>query len=111
MTYDTETRQALLARGREFMRSRREYVCDPHCLPSMIMACIEDGSVTRDDIIRTVPKFVGHGYREIAWTLDQLTGPDPKEHLCFRDEGKMYRLHPEPARRTRAKRSVAKKAA
>lgn len=111
MQYDTNSRQAMLLRGREFIRVRREYVCDPDCLPSMIMACIEDGFTTRSDIIRTVPKFVGHSYAHVASVLDCLTGPDAKEHICFRDENKTYRLHPEPKRHTRAKRPAGNRSA
>jgi hypothetical protein len=97
MHYDIETWQTLLSRGRDFMRARRDFVRDPGCVASMIMACIEDGATTRNDIIRTIPKFVGHRYADVAWQLDQLTGPCPEQHVCFCDESKAYRLHAEGA--------------
>lgn len=107
MSYNTSTREIILNRGREFMRARQEYVAGRHCLEGMIMACIEDGATTRNAIVRTVPRYVGHSYAHVGWCLDQVTGPDPKQHLCFQNDDKRYQLHPQPKRRTRAKQGVS----
>lgn len=86
-------RNALLEQGRQFIRARFDYVRDAKCLPSMMMACIAEGTFKRDDIIRIVPRFVGHSYAEVAATLDHYTGPAADKHYWYRDEDKIYRLH------------------
>jgi hypothetical protein len=91
---------ALVRKGRNFMRAQQAYVRDPECLTSMIMGCIAEGARTRDDIVRNVPRFVGHGYAHVAGILDHHCGPDPAEHLWYRDEAKVYHLHLATRQRT-----------
>jgi hypothetical protein len=83
----------LVRRGRRFMRARQVFIADPECLPSMIMACIAEGARTRDDIVRNVPRFVGHAYREVAAVLDHFTGPMMDRHYWYQDDAKAYHLH------------------
>lgn len=96
-------REALLERGRSLMQARDSLIKSGDSLEAMFMACIDAGFNSRDDIIRAVPKHVGHSYAHVAALLDSVTGPDRHRHLCYRDECKKYHLHPAPrlkARRT-----------
>ena len=94
MTQGTkDNRDAMLQRGLGFMRVRRDLVRDPACLEMMIMACIAEGYVTRDDIVRTVPKYVGHSYAHVAAVLDSYEGSDPLENYWRRDDAKTFHLH------------------
>jgi hypothetical protein len=111
MPNSIDNREALLRRGRDFLHARKAYVSDPDCLPSMIMACIEEGCNTWENIIRTVPTFVGHSYRAVARTVDLLTGPSPDSHYWFRDETRTYHLHLPPAKPKRGKRKQARELA
>jgi len=75
------------------MRTQQAYVREPDCLLSMIMACIAEGAISRDDIVRNVPRFVGHSYAEVAAILDHHCGSDPAEDYWYRDDAKVYHLH------------------
>lgn len=84
---------ALVRKGRNFMRAKQAYVHNVECLPSMIMACIAEGATSRDDIVRNVPRFVGHSYAEVAAILDHHCGSDPAKSYWYRDDARVYHLH------------------
>jgi hypothetical protein len=89
------SRQDLLERGRNFLRLHRDMVAERDCLSIIIMALIDEGIDRKNDIVRTVPRFVGHSYRHVAAMLGEMCGPLPDYHYWYRDEEtKRYRLHP-----------------
>lgn len=100
---------ALLQRGRDYIRARREFVREGECLQAIIMTCIDEGCKTRDDIIRTVPKFANQSYRTVAVVLDEGTGTFPDRHYWFRDDDKTYHLHGSSARPAKAQRKPRSK--
>lgn len=94
MQSQTENRKALCAKGLAFIAQREAYVASPGCLESIIMALISKGAITRSDIVRQVPRYVGHSYAHVASTLDRGCGDDPIDFYWTRDSDKNYRLHP-----------------
>jgi len=86
-------REAILKKGQDFILARDAMVQDYGCLESIMMALIANHECTRDYIVKTVPKYVGHSYPHVATVLDAYTGLNPEKNIWYRDEDKIYRLH------------------
>jgi hypothetical protein len=69
----------------------------PNHLPTLIMAFIDSGAFSRDELIRTLPSAMCHSYRQVARAVDTFAGPCPDQHLWYRDENRTYRLHTKTA--------------
>jgi hypothetical protein len=59
---------------------------------AVIHACIMRGIDTRDEIVRTVPRYTTCTYAWTAYLLDEATGDDPAEHLWQKGSDKRYTL-------------------
>ena len=59
---------------------------------AVILACIQRGLNTRDEIVRTVPRHHDSTYAFTAYLLDDATGDDPAEHLWQKGSDGRYRI-------------------
>ena len=59
---------------------------------AVIYACIMRGIDTRNEIVRTVPRYTDCSYAWTAYLLDEGTGDDPAEHLWQKGNDKRYTL-------------------
>ena len=61
---------------------------------AVILACIQSGLTTRDEIVRTVPQHHDCSYRYTAFLLDEATGSDPSKHLWNKGSDGRYAVLP-----------------
>lgn len=81
------------AMGRTAIETRGTTNFHDDLCSGIILACIDKGLDTRDDIIKTVPKYAGATYRYIAMFLDKRTGSSPEHDLWSRrEDGKYFPL-------------------
>ena len=71
-------------------QGKRNFHDEDSCL-GLIMACIERG-MTRDEIVKTVPRHSRCSFRHVGYLLGQGTGDDPSLCLWRRGDDKRYEL-------------------
>ncbi len=85
--------EAMRRAGREAIEKDETAVFRDDCCAGIILACLDAGLCTRDELIRTVPRYARVSYPYAAAFIDRVTGDDASFHLLkVSDEGK-YAAH------------------